>query len=510
MLDRFATRATKDTLPIDVVDARRLDAWKKGQPEAVRRWVEAAGFRGDPGTALLIPGADGSAGVGGVLFAVPRPGADGGRGPFRFSPLPALLPPGRYRFADDALPEAEDARDAALGWALAGYDFDRYRRRRRPGKNGAPAPVLVWPEAADRGEVTRLAEGTALCRDLINIPAGDLPPDALAQATRDLGKKHGAKVSVIRGEKLLTANYPAVHAVGRASVHPPCLIDLRWGEANHPRVTLVGKGVVFDSGGLDLKPAGGMLLMKKDMGGAAHVLGLAHAVMDAGLPVRLRVLIPAVENAVSGNAFHPLDVLQTRKGITIEVGNTDAEGRLILCDALAEADAESPDMILDFATLTGAARIALGTELPALFASDDELAAALLQGGEAQEDPFWRMPLHRPYRRLLDSRVADLSNVSPGRFGGAITAALFLQEFVSSKTPWAHVDVMAWNLEHRPGRPQGGEAMGLRAAYAALRARYADGRRKRRSPPAATKKKAAAGKARGKKASRRKTPARPQ
>jgi len=473
MLDRFAARATKDTVPIEVVDARRLGDWKKDQPEAVRRWVDAAGYRADPGTALLVPGDDGAR-LDRVVYAVPRPGADGATGPFRFSPLPALLPKGRYRFADGAVDGPAEADDAALGWALAGYDFDRYRRR-RPATQAADGAVLVWPDDADRDHVTRLAEGTALCRDLINTPAGDLAPDDLAQATRDLAKKHGARVTVIRGDKLLASGYPAVHAVGRASAKPPCLIDLRWGEARHPKVTLVGKGVVFDSGGLDLKPASGMLLMKKDMGGAAHVLGVAHAVMDAGLPVRLRVLVPAVENAISGDAFHPLDVLETRKGLTVEVGNTDAEGRLILCDALAEADDEEPDFLMDFATLTGAARVALGTELPALFSNDDEVADALLAAGIRTDDPYWRLPLHTPYRRLLESRVADISNVSQGRFGGAITAALFLREFVSPETSWAHVDAMAWNLEHRPGRPQGGEAMGLRATYAMLRERYADG-----------------------------------
>jgi leucyl aminopeptidase len=284
---------------------------------------------------------------------------------------------------------------------------------------------------------------------------------------RKLAKTHGARLSVIVGDALLKHNYPAVHAVGRASEKAPRLIDLRWGKKG-PKVTLVGKGVCFDSGGLDLKTAAGMKLMKKDMGGAAHVLGLASMVMAAGLPLRLRVLVPAVENSVSGNAFRPLDVLKTRKGLTVEVGNTDAEGRLILCDALAEASREKPDLLIDFATLTGAARVALGTGLPALFCNDDALAHTLQDEGLARHDQIWRLPLHQPYRKGLDSQVADLNNISDAPFGGAITAALFLEAFVEAGVPWAHFDLMAWNLRAGPGRPQGGEAMGLRAAYGAI------------------------------------------
>ena len=280
-----------------------------------------------------------------------------------------------------------------------------------------------------------------------------------------VGDAHGASVSTIVGEALLTQNYPAIHAVGRASDRAPRLIDLRWGRTG-PKITLVGKGVCFDSGGLDIKSASNMKLMKKDMGGAAHVLGLAQMIMAAQLPVRLRLLIPAVENSIAGNAFRPLDVLRTRKGLTVEVGNTDAEGRLILCDALAEADREGADLLIDCATLTGAARVALGPELPALFSNHDPTAEALIGHGLEERDPLWRLPLYKPYRRGLDSKVADLNNLWDSPFAGAITAALFLQEFVSAGTPWVHIDMMAWNSTARPGRPEGGEAMALRALYA--------------------------------------------
>jgi leucyl aminopeptidase len=290
-------------------------------------------------------------------------------------------------------------------------------------------------------------------------------PPHLAEAAKDIARAHKAKFNVIVGDDLLKKNYPAIHAVGRAAARPPRLIELAWGNSG-PRLTLVGKGVCFDSGGLDLKTAAGMLLMKKDMGGAALMLALAQMIMDAGLKIRLRLLIPAVENAVDGNAYRPLDVIRTRKGITVEIGNTDAEGRVILCDALAEAQSDKPDLILDAATLTGAARVALGPDLPALFCNDDDVADALLRHGRAEDDPMWRMPLHKGYRRMLDSKVADINNVSDGPYAGAITAALYLQEFIDPGTPWAHIDTMAWNTRDRPGRPEGGEALGLRALFA--------------------------------------------
>ena len=405
--------------------------------------------------------------------------ADPDGSPWPYAALPTKLPRGVYQLEGGL--EDSEAAWLALGWALGTYVFDRYKKRRRE-----PA-VLVWPPSVDRAEITRLVEAVFLARDLVNTPAGDLGPAELAQAARKLAGRHEGRCTVIRGDQLLKAGYPAVHAVGRAAQRPPCLIDLTWGKRNHPKVTLVGKGVVFDSGGLDLKPASGMLLMKKDMGGAAMVLAIASAVMDRRLPVRLRVLIPAVENAVSGNAFRPLDVLQTRKGLTVEVGNTDAEGRLILCDALEEASREDPALIVDFATLTGAARVALGTDVPAVFSNDEALAADLLTAAETTADPLWRLPLVASYAKQLDSKVADLCNVSDSQYGGAITAALFLSRFVGSRIPWAHVDLMAYNLSSRPGRPAGGEAMGVRAAYAMLVDRYGTPARVSKKGKAASK-----------------------
>jgi leucyl aminopeptidase len=330
----------------------------------------------------------------------------------------------------------------------------------------------VWPADADRGRVERLAAAVFLARDLANTPAGDLGPEELASEAVRVAKAAGGRHRVIVGDDLLAENYPTIHAVGRASARPPRLVDIVWGDPAAPKVTLVGKGVCFDSGGLDLKTASGMRLMKKDMAGAAIVLGLAQAIMDAGLPVRLRVLLPCVENAVSGNAMRPLDIVRTRKGLTVEIGNTDAEGRLILCDALAEASTEKPELLLDMATLTGAARVALGPELAALFCNDEGLAQGLLEAAEAEEDPMWRMPLWRPYRKMIDSKIADINNVSESPHAGAVIAALYLQEFVDPQIPWAHLDVMAWNPQSRPGRPEGAEATALRALYAHIAQRF--------------------------------------
>lgn len=439
-------------VPITAVAREAYDDWLRAQPARRRTWVGASGFRAQPGGFCLLPGEDGS--LEEVLLAI-----DPEEPLWSFAGLPAALPPGIYRIDQGLRPGA--ASRAALGWCLGSYAFTRYK------ENPRKYARLVWPKAADEGQVTHAAEAIALVRDLINTPANDLGPAELAEAARTLAKQHRAKCTVTVGDALLKRNYPAVHAVGRASSEEPRLIDLRWGTRG-PKVTLVGKGVCFDSGGLDLKPAGGMKLMKKDMGGAAHVLGLASLIMAEKLPLQLRVLIPAVENAVAGNAFRPLDVLQTRKGLTVEVGNTDAEGRLILCDALAEADSEKPDLLIDFATLTGAARVALGPELPAFFCNDDKLAGLILRHGASEGDPVWRLPLHKPYRQGLDSKVADLNNISGSPYAGAIVAALFLEHFVSPATRWAHFDIMAWNVASRPGRPEGGEAMGLRAVYAAV------------------------------------------
>lgn len=451
----FVARAHRRTLPVTRVN-HDLGDLLQDRPASVRAWAHFHGFEGKPGQVLVVP--DGEGAPAGVLLGVPDDPS-----PYDYAVLPGKIPCGRYAF-DESLP-AEEAGIAALGWGLACYRFDRYR------SFDEGLPELVWPDRSVAADVTRQLEGVFLGRDLINTPAEDMGPEALADEAKKLGRAFGAKVSVIVGDKLLEKGYPTIHTVGRAADDAPRLIDLRWGRPNDPKVTLVGKGVCFDSGGLDLKSAAGMLLMKKDMGGSAIVLGLAHVIMSRGLRVRLRVLVPAVENAVSGNAFRPLDVIRTRKGLTVEVGNTDAEGRLILCDALAEASREKPEVLLDFATLTGAARVALGTELPALFSSSDALAEGILEAGRAARDPYWRMPLHAPYRKQLDSRVADLSNIG-GSYGGAITAALFLQNFVEPDIEWGHVDVMAWNLESKPGRPAGGEAMGLRAAYGALVERF--------------------------------------
>ncbi len=377
-----------------------------------------------------------------------------------FGALATRLPAGTYKLGETA---PVSPTDAAVAIGLGTWRFERYRSKKA--KAGAK---IVWPPGADKVRASAFVEAICLARDLITTPSSDMGPAELAEAAQALGKAHKAKVHVIVGDDLLKQNYPMVHAVGRASSRAPRLIDLVWGRESDPKVTLVGKGVCFDTGGLDLKPATGMLNMKKDMAGAATMMAVASMVMATNLPVRLRLLVPAVENSVSGNAFRPLDVVPTRKGITVEIGNTDAEGRLILCDALHEGASENPTMMVDCATLTGAARVALGTDLPALFCNDDTLADQLIAAGKAVAEPVWRMPLFKGYRRLLDSKVADINNVSAGGFGGAITAALYLQEFVPDDVPWAHFDMMAWNNGSRPGRPEGGEAQAARAIFAAI------------------------------------------
>ncbi|TXL74515.1 leucyl aminopeptidase family protein [Vineibacter terrae] len=381
-----------------------------------------------------------------------------------YGALAGKLPAGDYCLVGDTAPVS--TADACIAFALGSWRFTRYRG------DVKSQPRLVWPAKCDRGAVERTVNGICLARDLITTPSNDMGPAELAAAARQLARRHRARFSVIAGNELLRRNYPVIHAVGRASTRAPRLVDIVWGRPSAPKVTLVGKGVCFDSGGLDLKPASGMLMMKKDMGGAATVLAAAAMVMAARLNVRLRVLIPAVENSVSGNAFRPLDVIKSRKGVTVEIGNTDAEGRLILCDALAEAAREEPALIIDVATLTGAARVALGPDVPALFSNDDELADSLLKAAKEREDPLWRLPLWRGYRRFLDSKVADINNAGQSPFGGAITAALFLQTFVPDSVPWAHIDTMAWNQTSQPGRPEGGEAMGARAIYGMLAAKY--------------------------------------
>ena len=447
-----------DDIPIDLVGAADLDGWLEGQPDATRRWVRSTGFEARPRSRCLVP--DTRHELGSVVVGV------GDRAdPWCCADLPGALPARRYRIRTEL--EPGELERIAVGWGLGAYRYARYRA-----KGGGRERATLRVEDGTAVRANRQIEAVALVRDLVNTPAGDLLPDGLNDAAADLAARFGAQCSSVVGDDLVANGYPAIHAVGRASAVPPRLIDLRWGDPAAPRVTLAGKGVCFDTGGLDLKPASGMRLMKKDMGGAAHVLGLALLSMDAGLPIRLRVLVPAVENAVAGNAYRPGDVLDTRAGISVEVDNTDAEGRIVLCDALTEAAREEPDALIDFATLTGAARVALGPDLPALFSNHDELAKQLAHHSDETRDPLWRMPLHAPYDDLLESRVADIANAASTPYAGAITAALFLRRFVPETVPWAHFDLMAWNQRSRPGRPRGGEAMALRATWAWMEKRY--------------------------------------
>ncbi|MDQ2953738.1 MAG: leucyl aminopeptidase family protein [Pseudomonadota bacterium] len=444
--------------PIWFVTASSWDGFRRKLDAGASAFADAMGFEPKPGRHLALPAAQD--GLGGILFALEN--AEAVNDPFLPGSLPGVLPPGLYRFGN----APHDARLAALAFALGLYRFSRYRK-------GDERPIrLVLPDGVDADDLSRLAEGVTLARDLINTPSNDMGPAELEAAVGMLAKNHGAKVSVIVGDDLLSQNFPLIHAVGRASERAPRLIDLRWGDASHPKVTLVGKGVCFDSGGLDIKPESAMLLMKKDMGGAASLLALAHMVMDRGLKVSLRLLIPAVDNAISGSAFRPLDVYRSRKGLTVEVGNTDAEGRLILADALALADEEKPELLIDIGTLTGAARVALGPELPPYYTQDEALSAEIERCAASERDPLWRMPLWPPYEAMLDSKIADVNNVASGSFAGSITCALFLKRFVAAATSWIHLDIYAWNPKTRPGRPEGGECQAARALYALLKARY--------------------------------------
>jgi leucyl aminopeptidase len=419
-------------------------------------FAEAQGFAATAGQVQILPAPDGT--LAGVLF---------GRGvdPMLPGKLPSVLPEGAYRLEGAVHPAL-----GALAFLLGAYRFDRYRAAAT-----SRTHRLVAPEGVDVAEVRRLAEAVGFGRDLVNTPSSDLGPAELEQAARELAARCGATFKVTLGDDLLAQNFPMIHAVGRASTRAPRLIDLAWGDPSHPKVTLVGKGVCFDTGGLNLKPESGMVLMKKDMGGAAVALTVAKLVMEAGLKVRLRVLVPAVENSVSGNAFRPGDVLQSRKGLTVEIGNTDAEGRLILADALALADEEEPELLLDFATLTGAARVALGPDLPPFYTDDEALAQEIAGKGAALADPVWRMPLWKPYASLLDSKIADVNHISGGPFAGSVTAALFLSRFVEKARAWAHFDIFAWVPSDRPGRPFGGEPQAARLVYGLLEERYGRG-----------------------------------
>jgi leucyl aminopeptidase len=447
------------TIPITFVTAATWQEMRERLPGRERAFADAAGFEPKPGRHLLLPAAQGS--LAGALFALEEDD-DPGKDLFRPGALWGLLPAGAYRFAN----APHDPKLAALALALGAYRFSRYRQQ--DGKE----VKLELPGNVDGEDLTRTVEAVWLARDLINTPSNDMGPAELEDAARMLAKRHGAEVRSIVGDALLAENFPLIHAVGRAAAREPRLIDIVWGEPDHPRVTLIGKGVCFDTGGLDVKSESAMQNMKKDMGGAATMLALAHMLMARGIKLRLRVLIPAVENAISGAAFRPRDIYRSRKGVTVEIGNTDAEGRLILADAIALADEEQPELIADMATLTGAARVALGTELPPFYTDDEELAGALARCAQSECDPLWRMPLWRPYEQLLESKVADINNVSSSNLGGSITAALFLRRFVTAARAWLHCDIYAWNQTARPGRPEGGECQAARALYALLVARY--------------------------------------
>lgn len=453
----LTTARSQHSVALVALRADQLAAWCSGAEQRTRNWIETCAFRGKPGTHCVLPDAQGK--VGAVLVGVGNE-----EDPFCLGNLPALLTAGDYHLECDW--DQGRRERAMLGWALGAYSFSRYRATESGGT------VLAIDGECDAQRILGQVQAIHLVRDLINTPAEDMMPEHLGAAATELAQQHGASVVQVIGDELRAENYPAIHAVGRAATHAPRLIDIRWGERDQPQITLVGKGVCFDSGGLNLKTASGMRLMKKDMGGAAHALGLASMIMSARLPIQLRVLIPAVENAVAGNAYRPGDVIRSRSGQTIEIDNTDAEGRIILCDALAEAATETPGLIVDFATLTGAARVALGPDLPALFCNSDEVAEQLMAAAARVRDPLWRMPLHQPYRQMLDSRIADLVNSASGPFAGAITAALFLESFVPESIPWVHLDLMAWNPQSRPGRPEGGEAMGIRALMEHLEQRF--------------------------------------
>jgi leucyl aminopeptidase len=444
--------------PIRAVTQDRLEALLGGLDAHARRFVEAQGFKAEAGRHVLIPDRHGN--IGAVLLGLGGEDSADAR-PLLLGKIAPVLPAQLHRL-DDGFEQPDLS---ALAFALAVYRFDRYRQP----KEGSPR--LALPDGVELAAIDRIRNGVYLARDLINTPANDLSPQGLADAARELAAKNGATIEVIEGDGL-RQGFPMIHAVGAASDRPPCLIDMRWGSESDPRVTLIGKGIVFDTGGLDIKPSTGMALMKKDMGGAANVLGLASMIMDAELKVRLRVLIPAAENVISGRAFRPGDILKSRKGLTVEIGNTDAEGRLVLADAMALADEETPDLMVTMATLTGAARVALGPEVPAFFTDDASLAEELGRASTAVHDPIWRLPLWKPYDSWLSSKTADLNNIAGNAFAGSIVAALFLKRFVSRPTAYAHFDIYAWNTATRPLGPEGGEAQAIRALYRLLSLRH--------------------------------------
>ena len=446
-------------IPLTVIEKSTYCQWLSSQSQCNQNWLQQTNYIGE-GLALLPNFSTGQEGsLSHAIFVV-----DDANHYFACGDLINQLPAGQYKL--DAAPEHQQA--ICFAWLVGAYSFSPYKTN----KKEKLLPSLAVNNQTLVDNATKYADAIALVRDLVNTPAADMMPKNIGDTAQELAEAFGGQLSQIIGDELLKQNYPTIHAVGRASINQPRLIDLTWGNKNHPKITLVGKGVCFDSGGLDLKPAAGMRNMKKDMGGSAHVLGLARLIMSHQLPVNLRVLIPAVENAVSNNAMRPGDVLTTRKGLTVEIDNTDAEGRLVLCDALAEADNDNPELIIDFATLTGAMRVALGTELPGFFSTNDEVATGITNAGNKNNDPVWRMPLYQPYTDLFKSTIADMTNCSAGPFGGAITAALYLEKFVSKETDWVHFDVMAFNVRALSGRPLGGEAFGIRAVFDYLQAKY--------------------------------------
>jgi leucyl aminopeptidase len=450
-------------VPIHFVTRETWPKEESALSDRARNFAGASGFEPKAGRLLLVPGDDRA--ISRALFAL-ESASSRTADPFLPGELATRLPAGIYRFAN----EPHDTALAALAFLLGSYRFGKYKR------SDKKSARLIAPNRVDRVQLESIAAAVALGRDLINTPANDLGPQALEEAVVGLAEKHGTRCNIVRGDELLAQNFALLHAVGRAAAEPPRIVDFAFGPQEGPKVTLVGKGVCFDTGGLDIKPSAGMLLMKKDMGGAATALALASMIMDAKLPIRLRVIIPIVENAIAGNAFRPGDIYRSRKGPTVEIGNTDAEGRLILADALALADEDEPDLLFDFATLTGAARIALGPDLPPMYTDDDALAAACLEHSRKVHDPVWRMPLWAPYDKQLDGKISDLVNVSSGPFAGSITAALFLRRFVEHARAWAHFDVYAWNPKSLPGRPEGGEVQVARLLFAMLAEGYAQKR----------------------------------
>lgn len=449
----FSADASQHAIPVHAVTPTTLDARLAALGSNAARFATASGFAGKPGQHLLVPG---ESGVVAVLFGLAEDA-----GPLAAGKLPTLLPAGTYVLGEGFA----DKTTATLAWGLGAYRFTRYKTS----KDGA---LLTIDATLDAEAIRREVAAVTLARDLVNTPANDMGPVELSETIRTAVAPFGAEVREIIGDDLLAQNFPLVHAVGHGSDRAPRLIDVSWGDPAHPKVTLVGKGVVFDTGGLDIKPDTGMLLMKKDMGGAANALALATLIMGAKLPVRLRLIVPAVENAISGRAFRPGDIFKSRKGLTVEIGNTDAEGRLILADALALADEEAPDLLIDMATLTGAARVALGPDLPPFYTDDDAFAAELQATSLAVADPLWRMPLWQPYAAMLDSKIADTNNVTTGGFAGSITAALFLDKFVEAANTWVHLDIFAWTPAEKPAKPFGGEAQAIRALSRVIERRY--------------------------------------